>query len=90
MTRELLSTRQFRKDLKKAGKRGKDRGKIQRVIESILAGEPLDPRNRPHRLSGDWKPCWECHIEPDWLLIWDETETSVTLIRTGTHADLFD
>ncbi|MBO6773885.1 type II toxin-antitoxin system YafQ family toxin, partial [Thalassospira sp.] len=42
------------------------------------------------RLAGDWKPCWECHIEPDWLLIWDEDETSVTLIRTGTHSDLFD
>ncbi len=90
MTRELLTTAQFRKDLKKAGKRGRDRSKIEDVIGKIMASEPLAPRHRPHRLSGKWHECRECHIEPDWLLIWSETETSVTLIRTGTHADLFD
>jgi mRNA interferase YafQ len=44
----------------------------------------------PHRLSGEWNRLWECHIEPDWLLIWDETEEKLTLVRTGTHADLFE
>ena len=88
--RELLTTSQFKKDLKRAKKRGKDRDKLERVVEKIVAGEPLDARHKPHRLSGDWSPCWECHIEPDWLLIWDEDETCVVLTRTGTHSDLFD
>ena len=88
--RELLTSTQFKRDMKKARKRGKDRDKLERIIAKIVAGEPLDPRHRPHRLSGDWSPCWECHIEPDWLLIWDEDEESVMLVRTGTHSDLFD
>ncbi len=88
--RELLVTSQFKKDLKKAKKRRKDLGKLEAILGKLGASETLSPKNRPHRLSGDWKPCWECHIEPDWLLIWDEDETSVTLIRTGSHSDLFD
>ena len=88
--RELLVTTQFKKDLKKAKKRGKPGDKLQAILETIVAGRPLASKHRPHKLSGDWQPCWECHIETDWLLIWDEDETSVTLIRTGTHADLFD
>lgn len=88
--RELLVTSQFKKDLKKAKKRRKDISKLESILDKLISSEALEPKNRPHRLSGDWKPCWECHIEPDWLLIWDEDETSVTLIRTGTHSDLFD
>ncbi|MEO5338837.1 MAG: type II toxin-antitoxin system YafQ family toxin [Magnetospirillum sp. WYHS-4] len=88
--RELLTSTQFKRDMKKARKRGKDRDKLERIIAKIVAGEPLDQRHRPHRLSGDWSPCWECHIEPDWLLIWDEDEETVMLVRTGTHSDLFD
>lgn len=87
--RKLRTTTQFKRDLKKAGKRGKDPDKLRSIIAKLVAGEPLDLLNRPHRLAGDWSPCWECHIEPDWLLIWDEDEESVTLIRTGTHSDLF-
>ena len=88
--RELLVTSQFKKDLKKAKKRPKDLRKLETILDKLISNGVLDPKNRPHRLSGDWKPCWECHIEPDWLLIWDEDVTSVTLIRTGTHSDLFD
>ena len=88
--RELLTTSRFKKDLKRAKRRGKDRDKLERIVKKIVAGEPLDPRHRTHRLSGDWSPCWECHIEPDWLLVWDEDETTVVLTRTGTHSDLFD
>jgi len=87
--RKLRTTAQFKRDLKRAGKRGKDPDKLLRVVAKLVAGEPLDRLNKPHRLLGDWSPCWECHIEPDWLLIWDEDEESVTLIRTGTHSDLF-
>ena len=70
-------------------KRGKDIGKLNAVVEKLLTGEPLAWRYRKHRLSGDLAHCWECHIEPDWLLIWEEDDRSVVLTRTGTHADLF-
>ncbi len=88
--RELRATTQFKRDLRRTRKRGKDIEKLMRIVDKLLAGEPLDQQNRPHRLSGEWSPCRECHIEPDWLLIWDEAEDSVTLIRTGTHSDLFE
>lgn len=78
--REVRATTQFNKDL----------DKFAEVAEKLAAGEPLDPRNRPHRLSGAWFSCHECHIEPDWLLIWEEDESAVTFIRTGTHSDLFE
>jgi len=87
--REIRTTSQFRKDLKKAKKRQKDLDKLEAILDKLVASETLEPHNRPHPLSGNWKPCWECHIEPDWLLIWDEDETSIILIRTGTHSDLF-
>lgn len=87
--RLIKTTRGFERDLKKAGKRGKDLDKLWGIVDSLSRGEPLSARHRPHRLSGEWNRFWECHIEPDWLLIWDETETAVILVRTGTHADLF-
>ena len=59
------------------------------VVDRLLAEQPLDPRNRAHRLSGEWSRSWECHIEPDWLLIWHVGENDLVLARTGTHSDLF-
>ena len=87
--RELYTTTPFKKDIKRASRRGKDPKKLQQIIDKLVSNEPLDMRNRPHDLSGYWSDCRECHIEPDWLLIWREDEGSVTLMRTGTHADLF-
>ena len=66
-----------------------DIGKLETVIDRIASGQPLEPRNRTHRLSGQYSRCWECHIEPDWLLVWEENEDEIVLIRTGTHSDLF-
>ncbi len=86
----LLTTNRFEKDLRRAKKRGKDLNKLWNVVERLLAQQPLAPRHRPHRLAGDWSPCRECHIEPDWLLIWDQREDLLILVRTGTHTDLFD
>ena len=86
----LLTTTRFEKDLKRAQKRGKDLEKLWTVVERLLAKQPLDPRHRPHRLSGDWASFWECHLEPDWLLIWDQEEDVLVLARTGIHSDLFD
>lgn len=87
---DIVTTRQFERDLKLARKRGKSLEKLWFVVEKLQAGQPLEHRNRLHRLSGDWAPHWECHIEPDWLLIWLAREEELVLTRTGTHADLFD
>ena len=70
-------------------KRGKDIGKLQAIVEKLPARKPLAPHHRKHRLKGGLAHYWECHIEPDWLLAWKEDDHSVTLARTGTHADLF-
>ena len=86
----LLTTKQFEKDLKRHRKRGKNLDKLWNVVERLLSQQPLDPRHRRHRLFGDWSACWECHIEPYWLLIWSQEEDTLILMRTGTHADLFD
>lgn len=59
------------------------------VVELLAEDGALSAAYRPHKLSGEWKGVWECHIEPDWLLIYDVTPNEVLLIRTGTHADLF-
>ena len=86
----LLTTTRLERDLKRASRRGKNLNKLWRVVERLLARKPLDPRHRPHRLSGEWSACRECHLEPDWLLIWDQRPDVLILVRTGTHADLFD
>lgn len=89
MMRRLKTTRRFERDLKRARRRSKDLDKLWAIVERLLKGEPLEPRRRPHTLSGEWVAFRECHVEPDWLLIWRETEDELVLVRTGTHADLF-
>ena len=85
----LITTRRFERDLRRAAKRNKDLERLWGVVDRLLAGEPLDPNHRRHRLSGEWSRYWECHIEPDWLLIWNEDDDTLLLVRTGTHSDLF-
>ena len=85
----LLTTKRFEKDLRRSRKRGKNLDKLWSVVERLLSNQPLDPRHRQHRLAGDWSTCWECHIEPDWLLVWDQQDDTLILVRTGTHTDLF-
>ena len=86
----LRTTTRFERDLKRADRRGKNLNKLWRVVERLLSRQALDPRHRPHRLSGEWSAFRECHLEPDWLLIWDQRPDVLILVRTGTHADLFD
>ncbi|MCY3924818.1 MAG: type II toxin-antitoxin system YafQ family toxin [bacterium] len=86
----MLTTSQFKRDVRRTARRGRDLDELWAVVEQLASGQPLDPRRRPHRLSGDWPDCWECHIRPDWLLIWRQERDSLILVRTGTHADLFD
>ena len=85
----LLTTGRFERDLQHARRRGKNLDKLWAVVDRLLAGESLEPRHRTHRLSGQWARSWECHIEPDWLLIWHVRDDALVLIRTGSHADLF-
>jgi mRNA interferase YafQ len=87
--RALRTTKQFERDLRRAKRRGKKLDKVWEIVDLLVRGEPLPARCRRHRLSGEWNRLWECHIEPDWLLIWDEAEHMLTLVRTGTH-DLFE
>ena len=85
----LLTTNRFEKDLKRAIKRGKDLDKLWIIVEQLLNNKPLEKRHRPHPLSGNYATAWECHIEPDWLLIWNQYVDQFALSRTGTHSDLF-
>jgi len=85
----LLTTRRFERDLDRAKKRGKNLNKLWTVVKRLLEEQPLEARHRPHRLSGNWSGSWECHLEPDWLLIWTQEADALVLTRTGTHSDLF-
>jgi mRNA interferase YafQ len=85
----LSQTNQFKKDIKRLQKRGKDIGKLKSVIDLLIAQQPLPPKNRDHQLSGNWAGHRDCHIEPDWLLIYKLLEDELRLERTGTHSDLF-
>jgi len=87
--RTIKETSAFRRDVKRAGKRRKDMAKLLAIVEALATDKTLEPKHRPHPLTGDWRPSWECHIEPDWLLIYQVHDEYVELIRTGTHADLF-
>lgn len=84
-------TNQFKKDLKLAKKQGKDLDKLFEVINILANGEKLDTKFKDHDLSGSYKGTRECHIEPDWLLIYEIDNNALILIlyRLGTHSELF-
>ena len=85
----LLATKRFERDLRRSRRRGKNLDKPWAVVDLLLREQPLPTQNRPHRLAGDWSGAWECHLEPDRLLIWQRDEDSLTLARTGTRSDPF-
>lgn len=84
-------TNQFKKDLKLAKKQGKDLDKLFEVINILANGDKLDTKFKDHDLSGSYKGTRECHIEPDWLLIYeiDNNALILMLYRLGTHSELF-
>ena len=88
--RRVTQRKQFRDDLKRQKRRGKNIEELIFVVELLAEVGKLPEAYRPHKLSGEWKGVWECHVEPDWLLIYDVTSAEVLLIRTRTHSDLFD
>lgn len=85
-----ISLRQFEKDLAKAIKRNKNIEKLKSIITIICEERVLPPKNRNHKLRGNYNGYWECHIESDWLLIYKKTATEIFLVRLGSHADLFE
>jgi len=85
----LRRTSQFKVDLRCQKKRGKDLDKLKRVIEDLISGRTLSRDYRDHQLIGKYRGTRECHIEPDWLLIYEKTSDEIILIRTGSHTDLF-
>lgn len=86
-------TANFKKDYKKISKQGKDKNKLIKVLETIANGEELEPKYKDHSLTDDkyYKNCRECHIEPDWLLIYQikDNQLILLLIGTGSHSELF-
>ncbi|MBF5059885.1 type II toxin-antitoxin system YafQ family toxin [Candidatus Neptunochlamydia vexilliferae] len=87
--KKTKTTNQFNKDLKKMKKRGKDLRKVRHIISLLTHAERLPAKCRDHKLTGNFRDHWECHIEPDWLLIYRKSQDEVVLVETGTHSDLF-
>ena len=87
--RTIRRTSQFKRDVKRMQRQGREVERLKRVLEALVAGEPLAAKHRDHVLVGQYKGTRECHIEPDWLLIYELGEAEIVLIRTGSHSDLF-
>ena len=86
---ELLQTSQFKKDIRKQIKKGKDPKKLAKAIQLLLIQKQLPTKYKDHRLRGHWVGRRDCHIEPDWVLIYRVSENQILLERTGTHSELF-
>jgi len=80
----------FKHDAKRMERRGKEMSKLRKVIQLPIEGNPLPSEFKDHLLSGDWKHFRDCHIEPDWVLIYKVDGDELYLVQTGTHADLFN
>lgn len=94
MARALRETGQFKKDKKRIKGSGRyDWNKMRSVVRELMNDRPLEPKHRDHELSGDYAGVRECHVEPDWLLVYDKEGDVNTgtckLIRTGSHSELF-
>ena len=88
---EIIYTGQFKKSLKLCVRRGLDVRAFSTVLDILQEKGQLPDEYRSHKLSGKYKGCWECHIQPDWLLIWeqDDNQLRLILVDTGSHSDLF-
>lgn len=91
MKRDITWTNQFKKDYNLAIRRKKNIKLLDDIIRILSRGEPLPAKNKDHALSGNWSGYRECHIQPDWLLVYciEDDVLVLTLTRTGTHSDLF-
>lgn len=89
---EVVLSNRFKRDLKRVARRSYDMAALEQVVNALAARQPLDASKRDHALTGKWTGYRECHILPDWLLIYKTNEETLILLlmRTGTHADLFE
>lgn len=92
MSFAIKPTKRFARDLKRAQRQGRNLGLLKEVVRNIADGRPLARSCRDHQLKGKLSDCRECHVQPDWLLIYrrDDEALILYLMRTGSHADLFD
>lgn len=92
MKYEIKTSTRFKKDLKRCSKRGFNMRIIYDAINILAKTGTLPSEYKPHQLKGDRKGQWECHIQPDWLMVWEQDDNHLTLLflQTGTHSDLFD
>ena len=88
---EIRMTKTFRKDAERCRRRGYDMELLKTAIRLLETDGKLPATYHPHKLSAQYNGCWECHLKPDWLLIWEQNDTELVLLftGTGTHSDLF-
>ena len=91
MSYSIFTTRKFDKAFKKCLKRGLKEEKYKAVYQQLLDSGTVSAEHRPHKLSGDYTGCWECHIQGDWVLVWQQNDEELTLLLldTGSHSDIF-
>ena len=89
---EIIYSTKFKKDYKTCQKRNLDISLLQNIVIKLANAQELEFNNFDHKLSGEYRDCRECHIKPDWLLIYkiNESQNILSLVRTGTHTDLFE
>ena len=87
----ITRTTRFRRDVRECQKQNKPMDKFKIIHELLVDGKPLPNKNKDHNLSGNWAGCRECHIQPDWLLIYriDQENNVLEYVRMGSHAQLF-
>ena len=88
--KKLTLVSRFKKDVRLAARRQLDLEKLDAIVRDLRRGRMPASRHSPHKLSGNYRGTWECHIEPDWLLVWYQDDEEIRLVRTGTHSDLFE
>lgn len=86
---ELITENSFKRDFRKSVKRGQDMGKLDVILELLVQGKSFPEKNRNHKLKGEYVGYWECHVAPDWLLVYKKTSTAIILSGLGSHSDLF-
>ena len=91
MKYEIITSNRFKKDLKRCQKRGLNMRLVYDAMQILAATGTLPEEYHPHQLKGDHKGQWECHIQPNWLMTWEQNDNQLTLLflETGTHSDIF-
>ena len=88
--KQLYKTSLFKSDFKKFKNKPSDLDKLNQVVDLLRNGKELEPHHKKHKLYNNYQGCWECHIRPNLLLIWEENELFLDLKRLGSHTELFD